>query len=114
MGEARRRDAAGREPPKKRTLPFETLAQAFVMLQAVALPPDAPPAAVDMLRRFFHYGAAAFFDIQMHHMEPGDGVTEADMQRMTRLHAEIDHFAAELRVAVVNRHMANPPTEPSN
>lgn len=90
MGEKKRREAQGREPP----LPFASLEEAWRLTATATLPPDMPESVRALLRRMFFMGAGAFFDMVIRN-DPGDEPTEADLRKMDRLYAELEAFRQE-------------------
>lgn len=91
MGEAKRR-----EPHKPPRLPFDSLAEAWLLWTSHAHP-NATPEVREVLRTTFYMGASAFFDLTMHRMDPGEEPTEADMKRMDRLHEELQVVVRQKR-----------------
>ena len=88
MGEAKRRDAAGR----KRTIPFSTIAEAWAITAATIIPEAAGETQRNDLRTAFYLGAGSFFDVLVHFLDDGDEPTEADMRRLDALYAELVAF----------------------
>lgn len=57
---------------------------------------DAPPDQLREMRLAFFAGAMHVFFTLMHILDPGQEPTEKDMQRMDKLHEELDRFRKEM------------------
>lgn len=60
------------------------------------LPADASEAQLRETRQAFYAGAAILFEALMLVLDPGDEATEADMQRIRDVHAELRAFGQSL------------------
>jgi len=58
----------------------------------LVIPPDAPDIQVSETKQAFYAGAAILFQALMRTLDPGEKETDADMQRMSDLQAEIYEF----------------------
>jgi hypothetical protein len=93
MGEGKRRDAAGR-PDRRRPI-----TERWESFRVLVMHPEAPPGQVREMRRAFFAGAEALLTLQMRDFEntPDAEPTEADMQLMDDIHADIVAFAHEVK-----------------
>jgi hypothetical protein len=66
-----------------------TLKEAWASYEAEVLPADAPKIQREECRLAFHAGAAALFGGVMGALDPGQEATDADIDFMTRLQAEL-------------------------
>ncbi len=57
---------------------------------------DAPPQQLIEMRRAFFAGASHLFFSMLTFLEPGREETEKDMERMNKLHDELESFQKEL------------------
>lgn len=99
MGEARRREllrAAGKHIADAAN-PIE---QAWRDFSSAAIARDAPPIQLAEMRKAFYAGAAMIFEAIVHGLDPEREPTEADMQRMNRISAAVEHFAGELAASM--------------
>lgn len=62
----------------------------------LVLPKDAPDIQISECRQAFYAGAAILFEGLMKALDPGDEPTDADMQRMADIQAELDAFGHEI------------------
>lgn len=60
------------------------------------LPQAAPPIQIKETRRAFFGGAAILFETIMLALDSGEEPTDADMQRLTDLQAEIDEYGQQI------------------
>jgi hypothetical protein len=67
----------------------------FATLRARAIHPDALDDQVREMRMAFFAGAQHVFGSIMQVLDPDDGPTEADMRRMSAVHAELETFITE-------------------
>lgn len=60
------------------------------------LPPDAPPLQVSEMRKAFFMGAQHLYAALNCIMDPGQEPTDADMNRMSLIHTELEAFRMEV------------------
>lgn len=87
-------------------LPFKTIAEAWAFYEAHVSHGDKSENSailMDLQRHAFYSGAATFFDITMHVMDEGDEPTEADLDKMSALHDELDAYVKALLVMTTPR-----------
>lgn len=70
--------------------------------RALVVPKDAPDVQINETRQAFYAGAACLFQTIMIVLEPGAEPTDADMQRMSDIQAELDAFGQEIDRKVLN------------
>lgn len=66
--------------------------------KTMVIPADAPDVQIKETRQAFYAGAAILFEGLMGGLDGGDEPTEADMQRMAAIQAELDAFGQEIDV----------------
>ncbi len=73
----------------------------FVGFRLAAIPPDAGQIQIDAMRAAFFAGALHLFDSAMQIVDPGEEITDADMEKMDMIQKELNEFgkALALRVA---------------
>lgn len=64
----------------------------WIGLRLAAIPLDASKDQLDDMRTAFFAGAQHLFGSIMHVLDPGDEPTEADLERMSKIHDELDAF----------------------
>lgn len=72
------------------------IANGWKSYQKLVLPADAPEIQVRECRQAFYGGAAVLFETLMMSLDSGDEPTDADMQRMVDLQAELDEYGQQL------------------
>lgn len=64
----------------------------------LVVPRDASETQIKETRQAFYAGASILFQSLMLTLDPGETETDADMQRMADLQAEIDEFGQQLDI----------------
>lgn len=72
-----------------------TIERAWQGYRRMVVPADASESQVAETRQAFFSGAAVLFHGIMRSLDPGDEPTDADMQRMDDLKAELDEFGQQ-------------------
>jgi hypothetical protein len=72
----------------------------FVGYRKFVLPPDAPQIQIDETRWAFFAGAQHLFSSIMSIMDPDKEPTDNDMRRMDQINAELNKFAAQIKLRV--------------
>ena len=75
----------------------------FDALRSLVIPPHASADQVAAMRMAFFSGASLVFDALMAGLDDGEEATDADMQRMAALEAELSRFQAQFAQAVTTR-----------
>jgi hypothetical protein len=76
---------------------MKVIATAWAAYEQQVIPPHAPDIQKVESRRAFYAGAASLFGAIMNLLEPGQEATEADLQRMDAIAAEIkEHVVIEI------------------
>ena len=75
----------------------------FDALRSLVIPPHANASQVAAMRVAFFSGASLVFEALMQALDEGEDPTDADMQRMSALDAELSRFNAEFAQAVKTR-----------
>lgn len=75
----------------------------FDALRSLVIPAHATPNQVAAMRVAFFSGASLVFDALMAGLDDGEEATDADLQRMSALQAELSKFQAEFAQAVTTR-----------
>lgn len=70
----------------------------WVMLRAMAVPPDMPQMQVNEMRYAFMAGAQHLFASIMTILDPGEEPTYADLARLEKIHIELDKFRQEMEL----------------
>jgi hypothetical protein len=73
----------------------------WVSLRAMILPPDTPQIQVDEMRKAFMAGAQHLFSSIMTVLDPEDEPTDADLERMDKISAELRAYGEELEREIV-------------
>jgi hypothetical protein len=76
--------------------PVFTLAASWASFEAGALPVMVGDVQRREMRRAFYAGAAGMLGTIMDMLDPGDDATEADLDNMDKLHAEIVRFGEDM------------------
>ena len=75
----------------------------FDAFRTLVIPPHASATQVTVMRAAFYSGASLVFDALMAGLDDGDEPSDADMQRMIALEAELSRFNAVFAQAVTTR-----------
>ncbi len=75
----------------------------FDAFRSLVIPPQAGQDQVTAMRVAFFSGASLVFDVLMAALDDGEEPTDADMQRMSALEAELSRFQVEFAKAVTTR-----------
>ena len=75
---------------------FKYIEEGWNSYRQIILPADTPGAQLAEIRQGYYSGAAVLFQTLMLSLDTDEEPTEADMQRMASLQAEIDEFGLEL------------------
>jgi hypothetical protein len=70
----------------------------FVSLRLAAIPLDAPAIQIEEMRNAFFAGAHHLMSSIMIVLDPGTGVTDADMDRMAAIQAELGGFIERFKL----------------
>jgi hypothetical protein len=70
----------------------------FVGLRLAAIPLDAPAIQIEEMRNAFFAGAQHLMSSIMTVLDPGADVTDADVDRMAAIHAELDGFIEQFKL----------------
>jgi hypothetical protein len=62
------------------------------LYRSLVLPPDALPAQVSECQKAFYAGANCLFDLLMEDIEPGQGPTDRDVQKLQNIRDELGEF----------------------
>lgn len=68
----------------------------WVSLRLLAVPPDAGPSQLNAMRMAFMCGAEHLFRSLQGVLDPGEDMTDRDMERMQKIDDELAAFRAEL------------------
>lgn len=68
----------------------------WVSLRLAALPDDAPAAQLRTMRQIFFAGAQHLYGSIMASLDPGQDATDGDLDRMAKIHAELEAFGDAL------------------
>ena len=80
---------------------FKYIESGWAGYRHVVIPADASEVQVNESRRAFFAGAACLFETIMLAASPGVEPTEADMDMMANLQAEIDEFGQQLDLEIL-------------
>lgn len=80
------------------------IAGGFEAFRRAVISPNAPQAQIDEMRNVWFAGAQHVYASIMTTLDEGDEPTEADMQRMTNIAAELDAYAKKLALRVAPAH----------
>lgn len=72
----------------------------WIGLRLVAVPPDAGPTQLTEMKMAFFAGCAHLFTAMMGVMDEGQEPTDADMNRMALIHAELEAFEQQFKLRV--------------
>lgn len=72
----------------------------FVGLRKAAMDPEAPEIQVREMRMAFMAGAQHLFGSIMSILDPGDDVTDRDLERMAKISEELDQFYHEFTASI--------------
>jgi hypothetical protein len=70
----------------------------WILLRAMAVPPDAPEVQVNEMRYAFMAGAQHLFGSIMSTLDPGEEPTNADLRRLDLIHNELEAFRKEMEL----------------
>lgn len=101
MGEAKREAAireAANEFAKAAVTKGLLIEAGWIGLKAMWLSDDAPAEQIDELRNAFFAGAQHLFGSIMGILDPGEGPTEADLDRLSLIQAELDAFIKDFEL----------------
>ena len=70
----------------------------WVAYRLVAMHPDAPAVQIDECRMAFMAGSQHLFSSMMTMLDPCEGETDADLNKMDLIHKELEAWVAELRL----------------
>jgi len=68
----------------------------WISYRNMVLPKGAPDIQIRECRQAFYAGAAILMEGIMRSLDPGDEPSEADMERMAAIQAELDAFGQEI------------------
>ncbi len=78
------------------TAKFPTIAAGWASYRSLIVPKAASSAQVEETHRAFYAGAAILFEVIMRMLDPGVEPTDADLEKMNALDAELRAFGAGL------------------
>lgn len=70
----------------------------WVILRAMAVPPDAPEVQINEMRYAFMAGAQHLFSSIISILEPGEEPTDADLRRLDLIHNELEAFRKQMEL----------------
>lgn len=70
----------------------------WIILRAMAVPPDAPEMQVNEMRYAFMAGAQHLFSSIMGTLDPDEEPTDADLRRLDLIHNELEAFRKEMEL----------------
>jgi hypothetical protein len=70
----------------------------WIMLRAMAVPPNAPEVQINEMRYAFMAGAQHLFASIMDVLDPGEEPTNTDLRRLELIHNELDAFVKEMEL----------------
>jgi dsDNA-specific endonuclease/ATPase MutS2 len=76
---------------------MKSLAEQWATYRERVVPEDAPPVQVVESRRAFYAGTESLLRSMMTGLDPGTEPTEADLDRMDQLEAELEQFAEDVK-----------------
>jgi hypothetical protein len=79
------------------------IARSWESYRAMVIPPDASEVQVAETRQAFFAGATMLFTLLLRVLDPGTEETDADMQTMAALQAEVNEFGHSLDVKYILR-----------
>lgn len=69
----------------------------WVLLRAIAIPPNAPQVQIDEMQTAFFAGADHLFSSIMCMLDADREPTDNDMRRMSQIQGELDYFARKFK-----------------
>jgi hypothetical protein len=86
------------ELSKKLTDQGRLIEAGWIILRAMAVPPNAPEVQINEMRYAFMAGAQHLFSSIMSVLDPGEEPTPADLRRLDLIHTELEAFRKEMEL----------------